>query len=216
MKTLAVPYLPGLESRSDLDVLTLLEASGSRFYVDQANWPDAFGYKPVCAGNIARYDGGLAIRFHVQGLDLRARNLEDNGRQWEDSCCEFFVLEPDGSRYFNFEINCIGRILGAAGAGRHERVRQDPADLGRIRRITSLPLQAWSEADTLHTWDIAVLIPYDLFGADPACPPETLKANFYKCGDETAHPHFLSWNPIDTPQPDFHRPEFFGELILRP
>ena len=216
MKTLAVPYIPGLESRSDLEVLTLLEASGARFYVDRANWPDAFGYRPVCAGNIARYDGGLALRFHVQGLDLRAQNLEDNGRQWEDSCCEFFVSEPDGDRYFNFEINCIGRILGASGAGRHERVRQDLSDLARIRRIASLPAQAYDEADILRSWDIAVLIPFDLFGADPACPPKSLKANFYKCGDETAHPHFLSWNPIATPQPDFHRPEFFGELILLP
>jgi hypothetical protein len=27
-----------------------------------------------------------------------------------------------------------------------------------------------------------------------------------------AHPHYLSWNRIDIPQPDFHRPDFFGEL----
>lgn len=216
MKTLEVPFVPGLASRTDAEILSLLEASGSRFYVDRANWPDAFGYMPVCAGSIARYDDGLAIRFHVSGLDLRARNLEDNGRQWEDSCCEFFVQEPGGDRYFNFEVNCIGRILGASGAGRHERVRQAPADLARIRRITTLPVQAYDEADTLRTWDIAVLIPFALFGADPACPPASLKANFYKCGDETAHPHFLSWSPIDTPRPDFHRPEFFGKLVLRP
>ncbi|WP_449033796.1 carbohydrate-binding family 9-like protein, partial [Prevotella sp.] len=24
--------------------------------------------------------------------------------------------------------------------------------------------------------------------------------------------HFLSWNPIDLPAPDFHRPDFFGEI----
>ena len=216
MKTLRIPYLPDLGSRPDSGIIPLLEVSGSRFYVDRANWPDSFGYKPVCAGSIARYDEGLAIRFHVCGFDLRARNTEDNGRQWEDSCCEFFVQEPAGERYFNFEINCIGRILGASGPGRKDRVRLDPADLARIRRITTLPVRPYDEADSLHAWDIAVLIPFDLFGADPACPPETLKANFYKCGDETAHPHFLSWSPIDTPQPDFHRPEFFGELILLP
>ena len=34
--------------------------------------------------------------------------------------------------------------------------------------------------------------------------------NLYKCGDNLSHPHFLSWQPIDTPQPDFHRPEFFA------
>lgn len=216
MKTLEVPFVPGLGSRSDAELPAALEASGSRFYVDQANWPDEFGYRPVCAGNIARCEDGLAIRFHVQGLDLRAQNLGDNGRQWEDSCCEFFVLEPDGGRYFNFEVNCIGRILGASGEGRHERVRQSLTDLGRIRRVTSLPVQAYDEAGTLRSWDITVIIPFALFGADAACPPKTLRANFYKCGDNTAHPHFLSWSPIGTPRPDFHRPEFFGELILLP
>jgi hypothetical protein len=39
-------------------------------------------------------------------------------------------------------------------------------------------------------------------------------ANFYKCGDETPEPHFLSWNPIDLPKPNFHVPQFFGQLEL--
>ena len=33
--------------------------------------------------------------------------------------------------------------------------------------------------------------------------------------DGTILPHYLSWNPIETPKPDFHRPEFFGELKLQ-
>ena len=37
-------------------------------------------------------------------------------------------------------------------------------------------------------------------------------ANFYKCGDDTTKPHFLSWNPVKAPKPDFHRPEQFGVL----
>ena len=44
--------------------------------------------------------------------------------------------------------------------------------------------------------------------------PEKLLGNFYKCGDATLLPHYLSWSQIDTEQPDFHRPEFFGELLL--
>ena len=54
-----------------------------------------------------------------------------------------------------------------------------------------------------------VILPLDV------SDPESIRANFYKCGDKTAHPHYLSWSPIDTPKPDFHRPEFFGELILK-
>jgi hypothetical protein len=37
-------------------------------------------------------------------------------------------------------------------------------------------------------------------------------ANFYKCGDDTSKRHYLSWNPVKTAKPDFHRPEYFGIL----
>ncbi len=39
-----------------------------------------------------------------------------------------------------------------------------------------------------------------------------IPANFYKCGDKLRTPHFLSWNKIEIEKPDFHRPDFFGEL----
>ena len=39
------------------------------------------------------------------------------------------------------------------------------------------------------------------------------RGNFYCC-DESIHPHFGSWSAIKAPQPDFHRPECFGKLIL--
>ena len=39
-------------------------------------------------------------------------------------------------------------------------------------------------------------------------------ANFYKCGDETPVPHYGAWSPVGTAAPDFHRPEFFGELVF--
>ena len=45
-------------------------------------------------------------------------------------------------------------------------------------------------------------------------PGGVLYANFYKCGDDTPQPHFISWSPIDLPKPDFHAPQFFGVLEL--
>ena len=51
-----------------------------------------------------------------------------------------------------------------------------------------------------------------LYGRRPG-PGAAMRGNFYCC-DETLHPHFGSWNPIKAPEPDFHRPECFGRLIL--
>ena len=39
-------------------------------------------------------------------------------------------------------------------------------------------------------------------------------ANFYKCGGDHEIQPYGSWAPIDSPTPDFHRPESFGRVIL--
>ena len=64
-------------------------------------------------------------------------------------------------------------------------------------------------------WSLELELPFALFCEGPGVP-ERLQCNFYKCGDKTDTPHFLSWNPVEVASPDFHRPEFFGELILKP
>ena len=45
-------------------------------------------------------------------------------------------------------------------------------------------------------------------------PGVAWRANFYKCADASSHPHWLTWAPVDWPQPDFHRKEFFGTLVF--
>ena len=187
MRQIQVPFIADFE---EVDLDTALELEGARFQVDQVNWPAAFPY-----------------------LDLRALNTEDNGSQWEDSCVEVFIENPDGSEYYNFEINPIGKILAAKGPGREGRVKRPAEEMEEILRIARFE-GPQEYAGGIWDWRVTVLIPFELVGADPENLPEKLRANFYKCGDKTAHPHFLSWNPVGTPSPDFHRPEFFGELVL--
>jgi len=40
------------------------------------------------------------------------------------------------------------------------------------------------------------------------------RANFYKCGNETSHPHWLSWMPLA--ERNFHDPSSFGQLVFDP
>lgn len=209
MKRLSVP-LADFENQ-DLD--TVLELSGARFDVDCVNWPEAFPYAPLCGGRIARTQDALVVDFRVSGLDLRARNTEDNGRQWEDSCVEVFIQDPEDGNYYNFEINALGKVLACTGPDRHNRTPrpvEEMEDILRFSQVEGGPI----EEEGIHTWRVGVVIPFYLIGIDPENLPRSIKANFYKCGDKTAHPHFLSWSPVETPKPDFHRPEFFGELIL--
>lgn len=66
----------------------------------------------------------------------------------------------------------------------------------------------------LFAWNLLVAIPFELIGLDGNNLPEKLYANFYKCADGTSLPHYLSWSPIETEKPDFHRPDFFGEIYF--
>ena len=189
MKSIRVPFVAGLKEGGPARAMETLLLRGQRFDVNEVNWPGAYPYAPLCAGFIARDDKVLAVSFHVSGLDLRA-----------------------GEAYYNFEMNCIGTILSAAGAGRSNRTVR-PA-VSSVERYSTLPAERVETEGGVHSWSVVELIPYELIGVDPENVPDALMANFYKCGDLTAHPHFLSWNRIDTPEPDFHRPEFFGKLIL--
>ena len=140
--------------------------------------------------------------------------MEDNGPVWEDSCCEFFVGDPAGGTYCNFEMNCIGTLLAARRRSREDFERFPQDKIAQVIRHTSLERKEYDISDTLCSWQTAICIPFSLIGADPDNLPASLRANFYKCADKSAHPHFLSWNPVAVPHPDFHRPEFFGELYL--
>jgi hypothetical protein len=68
------------------------------------------------------------------------------------------------------------------------------------------------------TWTIEYRIPFEILTeftkiTHPA-PGVEWKANFYKIGNETSNPHWLTWLFVNHPEPDFHKPEYFGSLIF--
>ena len=198
---------------NELDFDSAMELKGARFDVQQVNWPADFPYAPFCCGRIARTKDALVVDFRVSGLDLRAKNTEDNGRQWEDSCVEIFIQDPSGDVYYNFEVNPLGKVLACTGLDRNHRTPRPSIEMQQILRFGQRENGPLDECG-VQSWRVGLVIPFHLIGVDPEHLPTSIRANFYKCGDLTAHPHFLSWSPIFTEQPDFHRPDFFGELIL--
>lgn len=215
VRQISVPLIEGLE-RMNLQELDLaMENGASKFAVSERNWPKDAPYAPDCNGSIARTATHLAVMFHVRGLDLRATVLEDNGNSWEDSCCEFFVTDPFDGTYYNFELTCIGSLLASKRTSRTSKTMIPTDLLSSVIRHSSLQRKEATVKDRIFGWTVSMLIPFELIGIDRNNLPVSVRGNFYKCGDLTAHPHYLSWNPIRTPKPDFHRPEFFGEIILR-
>lgn len=209
-----IPYIKSLETMSYGELDLAMETGASKSYLGCVNWPGEYPYQPDVAFSIARSDTHIAILYHVRGLDLRAQALEDNGPVWEDSCCEFFIAHPSDGTYYNFELNCIGTLLAAKRHGRHDAAHFSQEQLSRIIRHSTIEKKQRDLSGKIFGWSVAMVIPMTLIGLDPDRLPESVRANVYKCADKSAHPHFVSWQPIDTPSPDFHRPEFFGQLYF--
>ncbi len=186
------------------------------YKIDQVNWPESFPEKPEVSVEVSNDHEALYLHYRVKGEQLRAVTTEDQGPVWEDSCVEFFCQVPGDKHYCNFECNCIGSMVGSRRLGRAEDVVPfSPDEMGTIERKCTFPREAFEEKDGLFAWEVELRIPLRLiFREKKPAFPQTLKANFYKCADKTKKPHFVSWQPIDLPKPDFHCPQFFGEITL--
>lgn len=178
------------------------------------NWPEAYPYAPEVRFRMFHTGGRLLLRFDVRERYTAARVTEDNGRVWTDSCVEFF-LSLDDKGYYNFETTAIGRLLLGYRRSREEGVvHATPEVLRSVRRTTTLPPEPFAEREGDNRWSLTLAIPPEALFRHALASWEGVeaRANLYKCGDELSHPHFLSWRPIRTERPDFHRPEFFEPI----
>lgn len=200
MKIISVPKIA---SAAEID------AQGSVIKIDKVNWPE-FPYVPEVSCRLGHTSESIIVKFYVDEQHAQAACTEDNGAVWKDSCVEFFVKQPGSRFYFNFESNCAGALLAARRTGRDDAEHFTPQQLSEIVHVSSLERKEL--ADRPLKWTLLLAVPFTSLGIEQV--PLTLEANFYKCGDGTAIPHFLSWNPVASPKPDFHRPECFGKLFL--
>lgn len=196
------------------DVAAVLDSANVPFQkIDTVNWAE-FPYKPDVEFRAAHTGDTLLLNYRVTEEAVRAAAAADNGPVWEDSCVEFFVTF-DNKNYQNVECNCVGTILSAVGPDRDHREAAPKELLDGVKRYSSLdPANLPTEGPV--TWEVSLIIPVKTYFASGLKSFSGVKArcNFYKCGDKLPTPHFLSWNPIEVPNPDFHRPEYFGEITF--
>ncbi len=210
MKTLNVHQLTGSTPKTMSEISLYMDKHLKSEYIDMLNWPVKFPYKPACRFKIACTDTKLYIRYYIAEKNIKAAYKADMDSVWEDSCVEFFCKIPGQDFYYNFEFNCIGTCLATQRKGRNENVIPFTIEqLSQIERFSSLGTQPFEEKSGYFEWGLTVAIPFELIDFTPN-KNQMLEANFYKCGDGTATPHYLSWNLIQTVDPNFHLPEFFG------
>ena len=215
MKSLKVPFVPSLDGCNLSQVTALMELNATRESIDTLNWKESFSYKPIVAFDIARGKKDLYIHYFVKGLSIKAVADQDGTFVHPDSCVEFFMRKANEMNYINFEFNCIGTSYTCRHQTREISVPLTPEEFRSIRRYTTIQSEAFEEKKGIYAWELVTAIPFSVMGLDAENLPEMIYGNFYKCADDTENPHFVSWSPIDLPQPNFHCPEYFGKIYLR-
>jgi hypothetical protein len=199
------------------DITTIIsELSVPFIKVDCINWKE-FDYKPSVAVRLAHFNDGLFLHFNVNESNIRALVDADNGPVYTDSCVEFFIDPLGNGTYYNFEFNCTGYLLLGFGSGRHNREMASLEILQSVKRVSSLGEKPFELLQDNINWELEVFIPFSSFFKHKitALKEQNPTCNIYKCGDLQKTPHYISWNPIETDKPDFHRPEFFGKISLK-
>lgn len=183
-------------------------------FIDHKNWVDAEGIK--VSFSIGHDERNIYLSYEVEEPQVRAVNTEFNSPVWEDSCVEFFFA-PEGDYYYNFEMNAIGTVLCGYGKDRHQRERLQDSVLRKIHTESTLGRDPFEKTSEITSWKLKAIIPVEVLIFSNIKNYSALEArgNFYKCGDKLDFPHYLSWNPVQTLDPNFHLPEHFGQLSFQ-
>lgn len=215
-KELKVKEIIADKGVSLLQVSELLEEHTQLEFIDIMNW-DAFSYRPEVSFRIAHANNQIWLKYYVVEKNILAQVDTVNGSVSGDSCVEFFFDPRADGNYYNFEFSCIGmpHLAYGPGRGKREFVKEELLK-SEISVSSSLGHEPFIEKTGGHSWEMTLVIPASILIADEGIQLKGLKtkANFYKCGDKTSEPHYLSWNSVGTDTPDFHRPEYFGTLVF--
>lgn len=165
-------------------------------------------------------DQALYVIFRVEDRYVLAVARQHDDIVCRDSCVEFFFVPGTdiAKGYFNLEMNCGGTMLFHFQIiPRRDSVALDAEDLAKIQVAHTMPRRIETEITQPTTWVVEYRLPLDILPkyrkdvARPA-PGVTWRANFFKCADNSSHPHWLTWSKVERPRPDFHVPEYFGTL----
>ncbi len=179
--------------------------------------PESSEHRPHTRVSLLHDGEAIYIRFDVDDRYVRAVAQQHQEMVCRDSCVEAFLQPVPGRGYINFEFNCGGTMLAYHVHGQFRQGQYTPvADewLQRIDVFATLPRIVEPEISDPVQWRLAARLPLALFEQYFDQPRGSQwRGNFFKCGDETSHPHWASWQPVGD-KLDFHQPEKFGYLTL--
>ena len=212
-KLTMLPIASNLTGSLNFNQLSDLVGDFEWHTLDHCNWSELYTYRPQVKFKIGYTKNELLLQFDVAEEQLRGNYSDVNQNVWEDSCVEFFISFDDRKHYYNIEFNLIGTgLIGYGSPDKSTRNRLSAAEIETVKAFSMIERHSGTD----KRWSMIQVIPLAVFKFDDTSELKGKKihGNFYKCGDNLKNPHFLSWNKIDNPTPNFHLPQFFGELVF--
>lgn len=166
---------------------------------------------------------GISGIFNVKDKYIIARGTAHMDPMWNDSCVELFVQPSIDKGYINFEFNCLGFLYASyitnpekVDGGFKEYVKFKKKECKEVKTAAQLKKKIEKEIIEPVEWSIQFYIPFKLIEKftghlDLKNNPEW-RCNFYKCADQSSHPHWVSWSPLK--ELNFHAPDCFGKLVF--
>lgn len=171
------------------------------------DFTDVTAQAQVCYDNENFYLRLEAVEPHIR---MENKDTDLLAEVCEDSCLEFFLQPTAREAYFNLEINPNGAIYFGYGRNLPTLVR---LIVENVQELLDIKVEF-----TQDGWVLTYRVPFafirQFFPEFNPTKGGKIRANFYKCGDETVKAHYLAWNPVPVEPCTFHIPEGFGCLIF--
>lgn len=179
--------------------------------IEKFHWESIPPYRPKTYFKMGVSQEGITAFLKCYESEPKAVYENRDDPVYKDSCLEFFVAPvPFKDEYINVECNSKGVFLCEFG--------KEKCNRRSVRDLTSLSpiVEPFHGDDGIGAyWGVKITLTKDfiaeLFSVEKSkLNFDTVKANFYKCGDECEIPHYVAFAPVTSLPPGFHNPECFA------
>jgi hypothetical protein len=165
---------------------------------------------------VAWFDTHLYLAFWGEDTDIWCTLFQHDDALWRQEVFEFF-FSPDGdlSKYYEIEWNANDAVFDAKisveGGKRDTDLSWHAEGMKSITRVEK------KADESVVAWSVEVAIPFSCIDRleHPPYPGDSWRVNFFRI-DMPLHQYpqdLYAWSP--TGVADFHKTEFFGNLVFR-
>jgi hypothetical protein len=156
----------------------------------------------------------LFVRFDCADTDIWGTYTQRDDPIYDEEVVEIFIAPGDTVPvdYYEFEVSPNGVLLEVLA----HNPTGDRAEMHLDFSWDCAGLEWAAQRDEDHNqWRVIYAFPWASIGA-PGELPTHWRANFYRIDrPRHAEPEFSCWSPTMINPADFHRPAYFGYLVLQ-